>query len=737
MTADFPPLLSLSVLDNNLPQQLTSLIGREQDVAAIKALIAEHRLVTISGSGGIGKTRAALQVGADLLDGSGDGVWFVDLAPLQNPSFVASAVGSALGVQESATRPVLESVVQYLKRRRLLLIVDNCEHVIAEAARVVETILRTCREVKVLATSREPLEIAGEQVYRLPSLAFPPNEARPSAAEALEYGAVALFVERSRAVDTRFMLTDETAPIVAEIARRLDGIPLAIELAAARVKVLSIPKLAPRIDERFRLLTGGSRTALPRQQTLRALIDWSYDLLSEQEKTLLRRASIFAGGWTLEAAESVCIADSLAAVDLFDLLSSLVEKSLVVVNLDGEATRYRLLESTRAYAGEKLAVSGERSLLACRHADWVAGFADRMAEARLTTPLDRWLCEVERELENARAALSWALGAEGDVVAAARIAGGMARFWLQGEGRSWLGASLERLDEAEEPAVAARAWLGIASLSDGTRRLDAAKRSLDLYEQVGDHAGVARSIDHVIFALRQMGRLDEAEVASAKALAIWRDLGRTRSVPYAQALSTRADVIVRYRGRLEQARDLYAESVALYEALGDEARAANVRKDIAELEFNAGNPQAALEVAEAAAATFRRFRNPAQEGDDRADIAAYQIALGNLDGAFTSAREALSLARQAQHTHCVSVAIQHLATVAALRGDVRRATRLLGYVGAWYHSEGYERGPTERRTYEILTTALRERLSGAELEALAAEGASLTEDQAADEALAV
>jgi predicted ATPase/class 3 adenylate cyclase len=739
LAADFPPLLSLSVLNNNLPQQLTSLIGREQDIAAIDALIAEHRLVTLSGSGGVGKTRAALQVGADLLDGSGDGVWFVDLAPLQDSAFVASAVGSALGVQQSSTRPELETIVQYLKKRRLLLIVDNCEHVIAEAAHVVEAILHACPEVRVLATSREPLEIGGEQVYRLPSLAVPPNDAQPSAEEALQYGAIALFVERSQAADARFMPTDETAPIIADIVRRLDGIPLAIELAAARVKVLSIPDLAQRLDERFRLLTGGRRTALPRQQTLRALIDWSYDLLSEQEKALLRRVGVFAGGWTLEAAESVCTDDALKTVDMLDLSSSLVEKSLVVADLDGEATRYRLLESTRAYARERLAESGERSSLACRHANWVADFAGRMEEARVTTPLERWLREVEPELENARAALSWALGADGDVVAAVRIAGRMTIYWnarLVGEGRRWLEASLERLDEAEEPADAARAWLAIVALSVGTRRLEAAQRSRDLYERVGDREGVAQSNSYVAFALQQTGRLAEAEAASTKALAIWRDLGQTRSVGYAMALGTHA-LVEQYRGQLEEARGLYAEQIGLYEALGDAAQATNVRLNIAELEFDAGDPRAALEVAEAAAATFRRFRNPAHEGNVRANIAAYQITMGNLDGAFTSAREALSLAQKAQTTFGASAAIQHLATLAALRGDVRRAARLLGYVDASFCNEGYEREHTERRIYEILMTALRERLTGSEIKALAAEGAFLTADQAADDALAV
>ncbi len=345
----FSPLRSLETLPNNLPQQLTALIGRDEVVAEVETQMTQCRLVSLVGTGGVGKTRVALQVGANLLDGSEDGVWFIDLAPLSDPGFVAGTIASTLGVREVHERPLLETLVDYLKRKRLLLILDNCEHVIEEAAKVADTIVRGCPEVRVLATSREPLRIAGERAFPMPTLALPAPDATLAVEDAGTFGAVALFAERAAAADDRFALSVENLPVVLEICRRLDGIALAIELAAARVKMLTPRQLAQNLDERFRVLTGGSRTALPRQQTMRALIDWSFDLLSASEQRLFGRLSIFAGGWTLAEVSSVCSDEQLAggALDrweVFDLLSSLVEKSLVVAEPAGEEQRYRLLE---------------------------------------------------------------------------------------------------------------------------------------------------------------------------------------------------------------------------------------------------------------------------------------------------------------------------------------------------------------------------------------------------------
>jgi class 3 adenylate cyclase len=307
LPADFPLLTSLNTLPNNLPQQVTSFVGREKEMAEVRRLLTTTRLLTLTGSGGTGKTRLTLQVAADLLEGDGDGVWLVELAPLADPALVPQAVATALGIREEPGKPLDQTLVEYLRPKRLLLLLDNCEHLLSACAGLAGQILRGCPNVQIMATSREGLNIPGETTYRLPSLSLPDPRQLPSTVEGLtQYEAVKLFIDRATAAVPSFTVTNQNAPAVAQLCVRLDGIPLAIELAAARVKAMSVEQINGRIADMFRLLTGGSRTALPRQQTLRAAIDWSYDLLSEKEKILLRRLSVFAGGWTLEAVEQVC-----------------------------------------------------------------------------------------------------------------------------------------------------------------------------------------------------------------------------------------------------------------------------------------------------------------------------------------------------------------------------------------------------------------------------------------------
>ncbi|MBV8262917.1 MAG: adenylate/guanylate cyclase domain-containing protein, partial [Candidatus Eremiobacteraeota bacterium] len=401
----FPTLHSLETLPNNLPRQATAFVGREHELTELKALLGKSQVVTIVGTGGIGKTRAALQVGADMLDGTGDGVWLVDLAQVVNDELVTSAIASVFELQPQPERKPLDDLCLYLKVKRLLLILDNCEHVVAEATRVVAAIVRACPNVVVLATSREALNVHGEQVYRMPTLSLPAHNGVLSAKDALTYGAIALFVARASALDAQFTFTDEKAPVVADICRRLDGIALAIELAAARVTILNLKQLSQKLDERFRLLTGGARTALPRQQTMRAAIDWSYELLSEAERTVFRRLSIFQGGWTLEAASAVCTDASLDEFAILDILTSLVNKSLVSVEFQADTQRYKLLESLRQYGIELLRDGREFDALARRHADFYAAHARQVSKRWRTMPDVAWTALVEMELDNVRAVL--------------------------------------------------------------------------------------------------------------------------------------------------------------------------------------------------------------------------------------------------------------------------------------------------------------------------------------------
>lgn len=522
---EFPALRSLDELPNNLPRQLTSFVGCDQVIADVTAFIEKSALVTLVGTGGAGKTRCAIQIGAELLDGSGDGVWRAELAAISDPSLVPNVIAQALNVQGQSDRPVLDTLLTYLKRKRLLLILDNCEHVIEETRRVVAAILHECHDVRVLATSREPLNISGEATYRMPSLAVPSNAAMLFAEGVSRYDSVQLFVDRALLSNNSFVFTGENAPYVAEICRRLDGIPLAIELAAARVKVLSPKQLAQKLDERFRLLTGGDRSALPRQQTMRALIDWSYDLLSDDERALFRKLSIFAGGFTLESAAAVCSTDAIDEMALLDLLTSLVDKSLVQAELAADGTRYRLLESTRDYAREKLAQRGEYPAVAQAHATAFLTLAEKLDGSYDTKPDRAWIMQAEPEMENWRAALEWSLTLSGDPMLGQRLAGSLRWMWYSfaaSEGRRWVRAALATTDADTPASVIGRLELAEAhldsTLAQHKAACDAAHRALERLQHLDDPA----MVEALRLAGRSpvyLGRAAEGEVLLREALA--------------------------------------------------------------------------------------------------------------------------------------------------------------------------------------------------------------------------
>jgi predicted ATPase/class 3 adenylate cyclase len=733
---EFPALRSLDALPNNLPLQRTTFVGRERDVAEVKELLDHHRLLTLVGSGGVGKTRLAIQVGADLLDRYPDGVWFVDLARIDNPELVASVVAQTLGMSQRHDQRVDESIPPWLKRKKLLLIFDNCEHVLEPIAALAGAILAMAQDVRILATSRQALNISGEAAHALASLAVPAKTTSLTTGEALDYGAIALFVDRAKAVDTRFVLTDTTAPIVAEICRRLDGIALAIELAAARVKVISIPNLAQRLNQRFKLLTGGSRDVLPRQKTLGALIDWSYDLLAPQEQVLFTRVGIFAGGFSLDAATAVCSGQDLDEIDILDLLSSLTDKSLVVADTSGEHERYHLLESTRAYALEKLTVAGAHEQFARRHAQY---FRDQAAEERLrNSSRAARLASVEFELDNYRAVLEWALKDGRDLVLGGAMAGELSGLWfsrgLAVEGRYWIGLAQAGLDESAHPLVGARLWRVVASLSSGKHMHDCAQRALALSQSVGDETGQALALRFLAFSLYQMGRLEEAGDLSARALAAMRTL---RNKPEVAACLNLQAMIHVARGDVAAARESCAQALAARKALGDENGAAVVLVNLAELAFDEGQVEQALRLAGEALEIHLRGKNAQLLAASYTNIAVYRVGAGDLDGAREAAREGLRLARQVQRALTIATALQHLALLLALRGEANVAARLICYVNVQYKELGIERAAAEKWGYEKLMAALHEQLSDTQIEKLAAEGAAWSEDQAVEEALKV
>ncbi len=432
LAAEFPPLATLDARPHNLPVQVTSFVGRERETADLKRLLATARLVTLTGIGGTGKTRLALQAAADRVDDFADGVWFVDLAPLTDGVLVAPTTAAVLGVRDKPGRPIEATLVERLAGKSLLVVLDNCEHVVEASAALADRILRGAPAVRILATSREALAVAGEATLALAPLATPDPAAvaagRADAAAALgQYEAVRLFVDRAVAVKADFAVTNANAPAVAGICHRLDGIPLAIELAAARVRMMTADEIHRRLGDRFRLLTGGARTVASRQQTLAAAIDWSHDLLEPAEQALFRRLAVFRGGWTMAAAEAVGAAgdvgeagaggpswgdDVVAPWAVLDLLGRLVDKSLVVADEDGDETRYRYFETVLAYARDRLAAAGEVERARDRHLAWCLDFA-QAAEPHLSAPdAPNWIGRLEREADNVRGALEWGLGAE-------------------------------------------------------------------------------------------------------------------------------------------------------------------------------------------------------------------------------------------------------------------------------------------------------------------------------------
>lgn len=453
LPTDFPPLRSLDAFPNNLPIQLTSFVGRERALADVRELLAGTHLLTLTGSGGTGKTRLSLQLGAEVLPTFRDGVWLVELAPLDNPDRITGAVAETFDLRDAPGSLPLELITDYLRGKHLLLILDNCEHLIDGAARLANHLLKACPNLKILASSREGFGISGEVAYHVPSLSLPDQDS-PSADSLAACEAVQLFVERAAAVNPGFTLTPGNTPVVAQICRRLDGIPLALELAAARVKVFSVDQIAARLDDRFRLLTGGSRTALPRQQTLRALIDWSCNLLTEPERVLLRQLSVFVNGWTFEAAESIC-----PNLDVLDLLPQLVNKSLVVADETGDHVRYRLLETIRQYARDMLLQTGEAASARDRHLDYFLGLSVAAEpELREGDRVWDWIDRVDEDYDNIQSALEW--GQEGRPEDALSLAGNLFFAWSYRVDRlaavHWLQSVIARLD-ALPPAEGAAA----------------------------------------------------------------------------------------------------------------------------------------------------------------------------------------------------------------------------------------------------------------------------------------
>jgi len=702
---------------HNLPQQLTQFIGRQRDITEVQRLLAGVRLVTLTGSGGVGKTRLALQVAVDSLRNYSDGVWSADLASLSAEALVPQTVASILNVREERGRAMVETLSDYLRERNLLLVLDNCEHLVSACALMVDRLLRACPKLRILATSREVLGIAGETVFRVPSLSLP--DLKSDIERVHQSEAVQLFINRTASVQPALTLTGHNAIAIAQICIRLEGIPLAIELAASRVRVLSVEQIYERLQDRFSLLTGGSRAALPRHQTLRAAIDWSYNLLSNAEQILFRHLSIFSGGWTLEEAEAVCAVHGVEQSQVLEILSGLVDKSLVLTDEQNGQQRYQFLMTLLQYAQNLLAQTEELQAVERRHTEFVLGLAEQAAQ-RLSGPHQRvWLERLSAEHDNIRAALARSMGK--DPVVALRLAAAMESFWrVRGhvsEARRWLSEALTRTESlhtserikalnaagrfaqdqgdylsahslSEQALVTSRKLddkdgiarslsnLGIVALRRGDHPAARSllEQSLATSRELGDHYGIASSLGNLGIVAERQGDYGTARTRFEETLATMRALGDKKGI--ATSLGNLA-ALAQMHGDYAGARLLDEESLAIRRELGDKGGMALSLHNLGALaQLRRDYSLAALLIEESL--SIRKALG------DKYGIANSLDNLGTLakrQGKYSSARalheESLALRRELGDQHGISGSLDHLGVLGELQGDHSAAQSLI------------------------------------------------------------
>ena len=591
---DFPPLVTLTQPKHNLPAQLTSFIGREKEMNVIQRKFSQARLVTLTGTGGVGKTRLAEQFALKVADLYPGGVWWVELAPINKAELIPQTIGHALGMRVNGSQLPVDNLVDYLHTKKLMLVLDNCEHLVEACAQLAEELLKACPDLHLLATSREALGIEGEIVVRVPSLSTPNLDligikTSQSAPDILiQYEAVQLFLERVQASLPEFQLNEATAPAVALICQRLDGIPLAIELAAARVKILNVQEIADRLENVFRLLTGGSRTAIPRHQTLRAAIAWSYDLLDNAERLLFHRLSVFVGGFTLEAAETICAGKGPASLgnvllqpaDILDLLLRLVNKSLVIVDYQTDKpSRYHLLETIRQYAREMLLESGEVEALHKRHREWFVTWVTAGLPKQMNRDLINWIDQLDNEIDNLRAALEWSFLDGSGQEYALRIGSALYRYWwMRGsliEGYEWLKQGLTfESDRADLALARARAFYTASWIAESLSELDNSlaliRAGVDLYRKIGPEGepGLVEALGQLAFILVQCNQLEEARKFFEEGEALGRRLGKSGIWGLAMLLWTKG-LFASNQDEMEKAQSSSEESWSLFLKTGD------------------------------------------------------------------------------------------------------------------------------------------------------------------------
>jgi non-specific serine/threonine protein kinase len=685
---------------HNLPASRTSFVGREREMLEIKRALAMTRLLTLTGAGGSGKTRLALEVAKDFVGAHPEGVWLVELAPLSQPELVPQTVAGVLRVREQPDRPLVDTLVDHLRRKDLLLILDNCEHLIQACAELADILLLSCPRLRILATSRQVLGIAGEMRWGVPSLSLPDIRPQMTVAELSSYESVRLFLERARLQDPAFALTTQNAEAVSEICRRLDGIPLAIELAAARMGVLSVKQIAEKLGSSIVLLSAEDRTTSARHQTLKGTLDWSFELLAEAERTLFRRLSVFAGGWTLEAAEAIGMGRGIEKEGVLDLLSRLVDKSLVVVDAteDGRM-RYRMLEPVRQYGRQKLKESGEADAVRARHAAMFLALAEE-AEPELAGPQQRLrVDQLEKEHDNLRAALSWALE-RGQSELALRLSAALGDFWylrgrLTEEGRGWLEAALRQGGE-HTMAVRVKALVRAGSIAmeqrDFERMVALDEEALALSRESGDKASSAAALFNLGMVALLRNENEKAIALFEEAAGLARDVGNVASL----SLSIHGLALTfMQKLDLERAAALQRENLARARKTGDE--------HMLSMSIGLGGLIA--------------------------------LGEGNYERAEALGSEALKMFWRMDQRNYIPTALQLFAAAAAGRGEPVRSARLCGASQALHEAIGAGLSAGERAYFERHLATARAHLDDTTWEKAWAEGRTMTFEQAVEYAL--
>jgi diguanylate cyclase (GGDEF)-like protein len=727
------PALRRKAARHNLPLQLTRFLGRERELTEVRKLLGELRLVTLSGSGGIGKTRLALEAARGRIGTFGEGVWVVDLARIEDPALVPAALAAAMELDATEQTPSLDLVVTALRSKHALLIFDNCEHLSDACGRLVDALLGEAPGIHVLATSREPLGIIGERIYRVSSLALPPDEKPITADGALAYDGVQFFVTRAEEAAS-FVLDDVNAGTVVHIARRLDGIPLAIELATARLRAMTVQQLAERLDASFRVLSGGSRTALPRQQTLRALIDWSYQLLDPAEKILFARLSVFAGTWTLDAAMAVCASEELPPESIDEHVSQLVDKSLVLMETHGAHNRYRFLQSTREYARERLSLNGDATEIQARCVAFYRELAERVGTAPETKATRSWLPPTLPEWDNLRMVLTWTLLDGGDAVAGAAIVAGLVPYWeavsRAADALYWLGVALNApgLPEALQAKLAIGTAFFLRLTGDNPVRVSAlSRRALNIALASGDKRLRANALVSLGGASLMDVRAEAASPLFIEALTIAHAC--EDRLCESDALNNLA-ICADYAGEPARAHAQYEASLAIARGLGHDRKTSRALHNLAALAQDANDLDTAARYEREAIAILERYGTPRQFLIDLADL---ELIRGNLETADRICRDIISGLVLENAMWLVRECLFVFAQVHARAGHDERAACLLGFMET-LDSRLAPRQPAIGELYARFVADIMGRLSSQAYMRAYSHGIALTLDAAVNEA---